>query len=206
MKKANELDFDFYWNSIPIGKENAVDYPTLCLMWGGTERAVRVILHELSCHDNGDDYVLIRSSKSKGFYKTAEKHEIIAYRKKCLNKGRSLFAPIKKINRVIRDAEDLQGCVFNNIKAIRNSRGIKQTEVVSYMKQFDKTFDAPTLSKLENGVFLPTPYQCVRLAALFDCTPSELVTLDLYAADVFGVNNELASREKAQNKESVGSE
>ncbi len=93
---------EMYYNQIPIGKANAVDYPKLCAMWKVSIRTVRAILHELSLYDNGDDYVLIRSSKTKGFYKTDDKDEIAAYRKECLNKGRSVFAPVKKCNRILK--------------------------------------------------------------------------------------------------------
>lgn len=90
-----------YWNDIPIGKENAVTYPELCALWGVSARAVRSILHDLSAVDNGDNYVLIRTSKAKGFYKTDNEDEIEAYRRECLAKGRSIFAPVRKCNRVL---------------------------------------------------------------------------------------------------------
>lgn len=95
------IDRETYWKQIPIGKDNALDYNKLCEMWESSERTVRQILHELSCYDNGDSYILIRSSKSKGFYKTDNAEEIEQYRKECLNKGRSLFAPLRKCNRVL---------------------------------------------------------------------------------------------------------
>jgi hypothetical protein len=95
-----------FWNDIPVGKKNAVTYPTLCAMWGCTERKVRSILHELSRWDNGDSYILIRSGKSKGFYRTNDDAEINAYRLECLAKGRSIFAPIRKCNRVLAIDKD----------------------------------------------------------------------------------------------------
>jgi len=92
-----------YWQQIPIGKQNAITYPQLCAIWNMSERQARKTLHELSLYDNGDQYILIRSSKGKGFYKTDDEHEIEIYKRECLNKGRSVFAPVKKINRVLRD-------------------------------------------------------------------------------------------------------
>lgn len=63
------------------------------------------ILQELSKYDNGDDYILIRSAHNGGgFYRTIAKVDIEAieaFKRECLHKGRSLFAPIKKINRVL---------------------------------------------------------------------------------------------------------
>ena len=185
-----------YWETIPIDKP--ITYDELCALWGMKKRAVRAVLHDLSLFDNGDDYILIRSGSGKGFYRTNDADKIRAYKRECLAKGRSIFAPVKKINRVLNDAEDLQGSVFNNIKAIRNSKGKTQAETVAYMRQFDPTFDAPSLSKLENGVFLPTPYQVFKLATFFECEPLELVALDTCALDVFGANIGLASGERGQ--------
>lgn len=172
------------WNSIPIGEENAITYNELCMIWGRNKRAVRNLLHELSCFDNKDNYILIRSAKKKGFYRTDDADTIKAYKRECLSKGRSIFAPIRKINRVL--FSDTQGNIYNNLKAERLSREIKQTEVVEYMKQFDARFDVSTLSKLENEVFLPTPYQLQKLADFYGIEPRELVAMDLYTTDVFG--------------------
>ena len=99
--KRVKIDCEEYWQQIPIGKHNAVDYTALCALWGCNERKVRSILHELSSYDNGDEYCLIRSGKIRGFYRTNDLIEIERYRKECLNKGRSIFAPIRKCNRLL---------------------------------------------------------------------------------------------------------
>ena len=103
----NEKSLETYWDDIPIGIENAADYPTLCMRWGMNRREVRRILQELSVIDNGDDFVLIRSGKSKGFYKTTDEAEISSYRLECLSKGRSVLAPVKKCNRVLNDERNI---------------------------------------------------------------------------------------------------
>lgn len=90
-----------YWDSLPFGKENAVTYPQLCSMWNCNARKVRAILHELSLYDNGDNYILIRSSKGKGFYKTDEEDEIRRYKSECLNKSLSILVATNKINRIL---------------------------------------------------------------------------------------------------------
>jgi hypothetical protein len=91
------------WNDIPVGRENAITYSELCLKWECSERKVRSILHKLSYLDTGDDYILIRSSHGKGFYKTDDISEIERYRKECVNRARHTFAPLRKIRRVIKD-------------------------------------------------------------------------------------------------------
>ena len=173
------IDINAYWDDIPIGKENAATYAELCCKWDCTERAARAVLHELSLYDSGDDYILIRSSACKGFYKTDDIKEITAYRRECINKGRSIFAPIKKINRVL-SADTKQLAFGNNLRVIRESKGLKQSEVCDRMKQHDKSFDKPLLSKMENGVCLPTFHQALLLSNIYDCLPSELVDNNLY--------------------------
>ena len=168
MKHQNE----FYWNSIPIGKENALTYTDLRIMWGTNERRARSILHELSLYDSGDDYILIRSARSKGFYRTDNRAEIEAYKRECLAKGRSVFAPIKKINRVL-EANGMQYTFANNLRVIRERCGLTQTEVCE--KVNDIGLDKFLLSKMENSICLPTEYQLRRLAEIYGCTEQELI-------------------------------
>lgn len=175
-----ENKLELYWNEIPIGKENAVGYPELTLMWGRSARDVRMILHDLSAFDNGDDYILIRSSKKGGgFYKTMNADDIKDYRNECLAKGRSNFAPVKKINRVLRsNAEQIS--MTNNLRVMREAAGMKQTEVCDAMKRIDEAFDVPLLSKMENGICMPTIIQCKLLAEIYGCAPNELISYDVY--------------------------
>lgn len=175
----DEYKLELFWNEIPVGKENAITYAELMSKWDETERAVRMVLHELSKFDNGDNYVLIRSARSKGFYRTDDLVEIRAYKQECLNKGRSLFAPIKKINRVI-NANSTQFEIENNLRVIREGKGLKQADVCKQLQQFDRAIDKSMLSKMENGVCLPTPYQLVIMAQLYGCEPYELINGDLY--------------------------
>lgn len=168
-----------YWDDIPEGKENAVTYAELCARWGCDTRRARAILHDLSTYDNGDNYILIRSGKCKGFYKTDDESEIRAYKRECLNKGRSVFAPVKKINRVL-NADGVQYSFTNNIRVIREGKKLTQRDVCEQMKKHDKTFDNSLLSKIENGYVIPTYYQISKLASIFDCSASELLRVETY--------------------------
>ncbi len=175
----DEFKLEAYWNDIPTSKADAADYPTLCAWWQTDERRVRQILHDLSRMDNGDNYVLIRSSANRGFYKTDNTDEIEAYKKECLNRGRNVFAPIRKINRVL-SANDSQYSMMNNLRVIREDRNLRQAAVCAYMRVYDEAFDEPMLSKMESGRCLPTPFQLMKLSELYECVPSDLVMSDLY--------------------------
>jgi hypothetical protein len=148
-------------------------------MWGCNTRTARAILHELSLYDNGDNYILIRSSKRKGFYKTDDEAEIQAYKNECLNKGRSVFAPIRKINRVLNTNKE-QYSFINNLRVIRESSELKQSDVCRLMNKRGIVFDKPLLSKMENGVCLPTCEQLVNLAEIYGVQPADLLQAELY--------------------------
>lgn len=175
----NNLKLELYWNDIPIGKENAITYDKLINKWNICERKVKYYLHELSSFDNGDDYVLIRSGKSKGFYRTDNVEEIQAYKRECLNKGKSVFAPVKKINRILNTNYN-QLEIQNNLRVIREMKGLKQSHVCKQLKKYDKALDKSMLSKMENGICLPTPYQLSLIAKIYGCEPVELVNSELY--------------------------
>lgn len=168
----NKTPLEAYWNAIPVGKENALTYTDLRIRWNCSERRARSILHELSLYDSGDDFILIRSSKNKGFYRTDDKEEMKAYKRECLAKGRSIFAPVKKINRVLNE-DDVQFSFTNNLRVIRESCGLTQAEVCEAIN--DIGLDKFLLSKMENSICYPTPYQAHRLAALYGCTERELI-------------------------------
>ena len=186
MKFTTNIEYEHYWNTIPVGKENAIEYSDLCLLWGVTYRNARKILQELGKFDNGDNYILIRSGTGKGFYRTDESSTIKRFKKECLNKGRSMFAPIKKINRVLHTQEDMQFNICNNLRDVRIARNIKQTEVVKYVQKFDKRFDVSLLSKMENGVIIPHPIHLHYMAEFYGCEPHELICMDLSTADIYG--------------------
>lgn len=97
------MELENYYNSIPIGKENAITYSELCVKWGVSERKVRYILHELSSFDPMDRYILIRSSHGKGFYRTDNVGEIEKYKRECLNRARNTCIPLRKIRRVLKE-------------------------------------------------------------------------------------------------------
>lgn len=174
-----ESKYEMFWNDIPTDKREAVTYPVLMMWWGLSEREVRRALHELSGYDNGDNYVLIRSGKSKGFYKTDDRAVIEFYKRECLAKGRSIFAPIKKINRVL-DAHSGQLTLVNNLRLVREMQELTQAAVCAEMQKIDEAFDVPMLSKMENGFCLPTPFQLNKLSEIYGCSPADLVQADYF--------------------------
>lgn len=99
-------ELEYYWQSIPVGKENRVSYNDLSIRWGMNKRMVRHVLHRLSSIDNGDQMILIRSSSLNGFYRTDDRDEIRRYRQEVYNRARRTFAPFKKINRILDQNEN----------------------------------------------------------------------------------------------------
>lgn len=99
MEDKNVLKF--YWDSIPIGKKHRVTYAQLCDEWGMTKRMVRLILNRLASWDNGDSFVLIRSSSQRGFYRTNDREEIRRYRREPLSRAKSYLKQVEKIDRIL---------------------------------------------------------------------------------------------------------
>ena len=168
---------ELYWADIPTNKKRAITYPELMKHWSASERVVRLILQELSSFDNGDNYILIRSAKNRGFYKTDDIKEIESYKRECMSRGLSSLAPIKKINRIFSGNSE-QYAFENNLRVVREEKGLKQSDVCKKLRKYDKAVDKSMLSKFENGVCLPTPYQLSVLADIYGVEPSELLHND----------------------------
>lgn len=175
--KLTEQEIIRYLETIPIGKDHAIPYSTICFNWGVDRRKARSIMHELDLYDNGDELVLIRSSNGEGFFRTDDRDELKRYRIECLNKGRSCFAPVKKINRILKDDIEAPATInfFNNLKSVRLAKGLKQIEVIERLKDLEPSLDTSLLSKFENSVCMPTPLQLLRLARVYECSPSDLI-------------------------------
>ena len=176
---VNELEW--YWQSIPVGKQFAVSYGWLERIWGMSERRVRKMLAELSGFDNGDNYILIRSSRGGGFYRTDDPADIAAYKRECHSRASKTFVPLKKINKVLRRlnvANGINGSFLNNIQSIRMERGVSQVELCRRLRESGVVADVSLLSKIENGYAMPTPAQLSVMADVLACDPSELIGID----------------------------
>lgn len=90
-----------YWDCIPDDPNNAVTYEALEALWEMDRRGVRRTLQELGAWDNGDAFVLIRSSTRAGFYKTDCTKDILRYRRECINKASAILNSLSKIDRVL---------------------------------------------------------------------------------------------------------
>lgn len=88
---------------IPIGAENAATYMELSLWWGVSQRTVRRILHELSSVKPPDGYVIIRSSRGKGFYRTKDFPQIKRYQREIVNRAHNTLVPAYVIDQYLKD-------------------------------------------------------------------------------------------------------
>lgn len=105
MKQAELL---YLWETLPIGRENAISYGELCAMWNVGRRTARRYMQLLSEMDNGDEFVLIRSGNARGFYRSNDAEEIKAYKFEMLHKGRSIIAAVRKCERVLNEYDIAQ--------------------------------------------------------------------------------------------------
>ena len=77
---------DYYLNSIPEGKENAVHMNVLALRWGTNEREVRNIISALKKDGN------IIIANADGYFRTDDVTEVAKYYKKERAKAIGIFA------------------------------------------------------------------------------------------------------------------
>ena len=115
----NDRELLKYWNDIPIGAENAVSYEELSAKWHRSHRGVRKILELLSAAATGDDYILIRSSHGRGFFRTKDWRLIRRYRKEVINRANNVLKPLSKIYKV--QARFIRGYVPNKQMSLNDT-------------------------------------------------------------------------------------
>ncbi len=104
-------DLKRYYDSIPVGSENAISRSELCRLWGMRDRNVRALIAQLRGWDNGDDMAIVSSSHGKGYYRTKDQTELEDFRREMEDRARNTFAPLKKVRRLLLplEGEDLFG-------------------------------------------------------------------------------------------------
>ena len=102
MKRPITINLDEAWEQVPIGAENAVWLDDLSRIWNVDRRGCRQILHDLNARDNGDSYIIVRSS-SQGIFRTDDEKLIRRYKGECLSMGINTLSPLGKINRLLNE-------------------------------------------------------------------------------------------------------
>ena len=173
------------YNSIPIGKRNAVTKERLADMWGyKTERAVRDTIAKLRAIDNGDNYVIVSLSNNKGFYRTDDVKEITAYKRETTNRAKHTFIPLKKVNRVLMDMDSRQLELVppNRLREAREAAGLKAKEVITIIQEYDSTFNKVTMSMIENNKALPTAAQLAVMSKLYNKSTADLIGMEIMSS------------------------
>lgn len=167
-----------HYESIPIGKENAISKHELCRLWQKDERQVRRIVEQLRKHDNGDDYVIVSTAHRAGYYRTDNRSQIKAFKNEVTRRGKHTFRPLRKVNRIL-GVDEQQISFTNNLKIARMEARLKGDEVIRELRKLDKRFDKSLLSKIENGLCMPTPEQLQIMSKLYQKTIEELTGLSI---------------------------
>ena len=176
--RKNDIAFDFYYTSIPIGKENAISRKELCNLWGMNDRNVREKIVTLRGIDNGDDYVIVSTSQSSGYFRSSDREDIARFKAETLKRGKRTFMPLRKVSRILAINDD-QVRFDNRLKMIRKEKGIIAIDVIREMKSIDFRFDGSILSKIEAGLVMPTPQQLRAFSKLYERSVEELVGITL---------------------------
>lgn len=169
------------YNSIPIGKENAITKEELQKLWGfSCERVVRRTIAELRKIDNGDNFIIVSLSNCKGYYRTDDPEEILKYKRETLNRAKHTFSPLGKVNRILMENDaQLELIAPNKLKEAREAAGLKANEVVPIIRKYDPSFDKSMMSKIENDKCLPTKLQLSIMANLYKKPVAELTGVEI---------------------------
>jgi len=163
-----------YYESIPIGRQNAVSRLELSILWNVSDRWVRRIIKDLRASDNGDDFVIVSTSHQSGYYRSNERDDIILFKEEVSKRAKHTFIPLRKVNRILGVHEE-QASFTNNLKMARMEAKLKGDDVIPYFKKIDPRFDKSLLSKIENGLCMPNPNQLVIMSKLYNKTIEELI-------------------------------
>lgn len=163
-----------YYETIPIGKNNPILRNQLCILWNMCDRQVRNKVAKLRSQDNGDDFVIVSTSDNAGYYRSDDRLDINKFKQQTLKRGKKTFLPLKKVNRILGTHEN-QSSISNALRIARIESNLKGSEVIQELRKLDKRFDKSLLSKLENGLCLPTSSQAEALSKLYNKPISDLI-------------------------------
>lgn len=172
------------YESIPIGKENAISKERLQTLWGFTnERAVRKTIAELRKLDNGDNFIIVSTSGCKGFYRTDDPEDILRYKKETLNRAKHTFAPLGKVNRILMESDtQLEFAAPNKLREAREAAGLKAKDVIPIIQKYDPNFNKVTMSMIENDKAYPTALQLKLMSKLYKQSTTELVGMEIVSS------------------------
>lgn len=171
-----------YYESIPIGKENAILREELCDLWGKSARSVRRIIEKLRKQDNGDDFVIVSTAHQAGYFRSDNRDDITAFKAEVTRRGKHTFRPLSKANRIL-GVHNNQSSITNQLKMARHEANITADDVVSELKKLDQRFDASLLSKIENGLCLPTIEQLEAISKMYNRSMDELIGIYIHVAE-----------------------
>lgn len=163
-----------HYESIPIGKSNPILRTQLCVLWNMSDRQVREKIAHLRSNDNGDDFVIVSTSNNAGYYRSDDRKDIDAFKQQTLKRGKKTFLPLKKVNRILGTHEN-QSSINNVLKMARIEAQLSTDEVVKELCKVDVRFDKSLLSRIENGLCLPTLKQIAVLTTLYNQPINDLI-------------------------------
>lgn len=170
------MTYDFYYDSIPVGRENAITRAELADKWGMSQDQVRHTIADLRARDNGDNFIIFSSSdkRNRGYYKTDNAMERRAFVNETRSRAINTFKPLKKAQRIEKGEQAQQYTFGNNLKTRRIAAGISNVEMVGALSAAGMYIDAPLLSRIENGYVLPTPAMAEEMASMLNCEVQDI--------------------------------
>lgn len=92
-------------NDIPIGRNNAIKKAELCKRWKCDEREVRRLVALLRTEPSNDECVVLSSSNTGGYWRSADPVEIRLFIAEMSARGRHTFQALKNAKKVLNVLE-----------------------------------------------------------------------------------------------------
>ena len=164
-----------YYETIPVGRENAITREELANKWGVSQDKARHIIAELRAVDQGDDFIIFSSSdpQNPGYYKTADPAERRAFMAETKRRAINTFKPLKKAQR-IENGNSNQYSLCNNLKIYRKDKGLSNEMLCEALTASGVPMSTPMLSRIENGHVLPSPRCAELMAEIIGCDVSDI--------------------------------
>ena len=91
------MNNDYYLNTIPKSKEEAIHMDKLAEMWHTTERGVRSIIADLRNEGN------LIVTDDNGYYVSYDTADLLAFYKKSRAKAMGIFKNVSNIRKVLKE-------------------------------------------------------------------------------------------------------
>lgn len=153
-----------YRKDIPVGRERAVTRSELARKWGKSERTVREIVQRLR---NKPGMPILSDAKGLGYYRTNDPAELSDHLRREVTRAVRILRPLMAVQAGIENPVE-----FCRLRALREAKGMSQSEFVNRLRERCPYMDRVALSKAEGGQVMLNPEAMWAAATILGASPA----------------------------------